>query len=142
MPGAFRRGTLRLVLRDDGQNGRVRFGAVLAAALLALAGCVVPSDPAKQAEEIHSIAAEGALLAHDASEGDTTSPFTRVHADALRKNLAKLEPKVRTAELRALLEDTDDALAELAGEPGDEQRARRLEARLDRIAKRADEFAA
>ena len=40
----------------------------------------------KQAEAIESLAAEGALLAADVSEGDTTSPFARVHAEALGKN--------------------------------------------------------
>jgi hypothetical protein len=50
----------------------------------------------KQAEAIESLAAEGALLAADVSEGDTTSPFARVHAEALGKNadsvVAALEP--------------------------------------------------
>ena len=40
----------------------------------------------KQAEAIESLAAEGALLAADVSEGDTTSLFARVHAEALGKN--------------------------------------------------------
>jgi hypothetical protein len=109
-------------------------------AVLVVAGCIVPGDPAKQAEEIHSIAAEGALLAHDASEGDTTSPFTRVHAEALRKNLAKLEPKVSHAALHSLLEQTDAALSELTDAPGDERRAARLEQWLERIAKLAEEL--
>ena len=50
----------------------------------------------KQAEAIESLAAEGALLAADVSEGDTTSQFVRVHAEALGKNaetvVSMLEP--------------------------------------------------
>jgi hypothetical protein len=88
--------------------GVARF--VLAAiALVLAAGCVLPSDPKKQAEEIASISAEGALLAHDAAEGDTTNAFTRVHAHALRKHLAKLEPKVEADEVARLLAETDEA---------------------------------
>lgn len=116
---------------------RFLLGAVLA---LILSGCLVPSEPAKQAEEIASIAAEGSLLAHDAAEGDTTQAFTRVHAEALRESLARLEPKVEAAALARLLERADAALAELA-EPPAAARAARLERRLDEVATRAGELA-
>jgi hypothetical protein len=70
-----------------------RLAAVLVFAVsLGLAGCGGGSQRLdaealkKQAEAIESLAAEGALLAADVSEGDTTSPFVRVHAEALGKN--------------------------------------------------------
>jgi hypothetical protein len=116
--------------------------SVLAAALgLLVGGCIVPTDPAKQAEEIGSIAAEGALLAHDAAEGDTTETFTHEHAEALRRNLAKLEPKVEVAELARLLDVTDAQLERLAAAPGDQASAARVERRLDEAAKRGEELA-
>jgi hypothetical protein len=70
-----------------------RVAAVLTFAVsLGLAGCggapqtLDAKALQKQAEAIESLAAEGALLAGDASEGDTTSVFVRVHAEALGKN--------------------------------------------------------
>lgn len=114
---------------------------VLLLTTVVLAGCIVPSDPAKQAEEIASIAAEGALLAHDAAEGDTTETFTHEHAEALRRNLSKLEPKVEVAELSRLLRTTDAQLERLAAAPGDRKRAAHVEGRLDQAAKSAEELA-
>ena len=64
---------------------------------LGLAGCGGGSQTLdaealkKQAEAIESLAAEGALLAADVSEGDTTRPFVRVHAEALGKNAETVE---------------------------------------------------
>src|SRR5215210_6721986 len=70
-----------------------RLAAVLGfAVFLGLAGCGGSSQTLdakalqKQAEAIESLAAEAALLAGDVSEGDTASPFVRVHAEALGKN--------------------------------------------------------
>ena len=65
---------------------------VVFAVSLGLAGCGgVPQTLdaealKKQAEAIESLAAEGALVAGDVSEGDTTSTFVRVHAEALGEN--------------------------------------------------------
>ena len=102
----------------------------------------MPTDPSKQADQIASVAAEGSLLAHDAAEGDTTETFTRVHADALRESLARLEPKVQVDELRRLLRGTDAALAALADAPGNRARAARVERMLDRLGNAAEGHAA
>jgi hypothetical protein len=113
-------------------------GVVLFACALLLSGCLVPSEPAKQAEEISSISAEGALLAHEVVEGDVTDTFAREHAVALRKKLSELEPKVQVDALTRLLRGADTGLALLEHESAD---AGAVEQRLDGIAKRADELA-
>ena len=73
----------------------------LLAALL-LAGCGQPTEPSKQAEELGSMASEGALLAHDAAVGSSTGPFTRVHSQALRTKLDQLEPYLKDEQLARL----------------------------------------
>jgi hypothetical protein len=109
-----------------------------ACAVFFLSGCLVPTEPAKQAEEISSISAEGALLAHEVGEGDVTDIFTRVHSEALREKLSELEPEV---EVDALAELLDAAQAELARLEDESVSARSVERGLDRISKRADELA-
>ena len=115
--------------------------SLLALAVFLLAGCLVPTEPSKQADEIASIAAEGSLLAHDAAEGDTTETFTRVHAEALLEALAKLAPKVETDVLRRLILDADRALEELRDSPGDRAGAGRVERTLDKVSTVAEEHA-
>jgi hypothetical protein len=119
----------------------VRASRVIAAAgaavALAAAGCGVPSEPKKQAEEVASVAAEGALLAHDAAEGRSTDPFTRAHARALRERLAPLRPKIVERRLARIAAEVDEALGELEAEP----RTARVEARLDEAAKAAEGLA-
>jgi hypothetical protein len=56
---------------------------VVVALVVVAAGCGGSSSPAKQAEELQSLAAEGALLAHDAAEGDTTGPLTRAWVERI-----------------------------------------------------------
>jgi hypothetical protein len=107
---------------------------VLVTCSLLLSGCLVPSEPAKQAEEISSISAEGALLAHELGEGDVTGTFARVHAEALRKKLSELEPKVQVDALARLLRGADAELARLENDSVD---ARRVERRLDEVSERA-----
>jgi hypothetical protein len=108
---------------------------------LVLAGCGVPSEPSKQAEEIGSLAAEGALLAHDAAEGSTTATFTRVHAEALGKALRPLRPKLRREDLQELAADVARGLDRLAADPGDQADAARIERELKDAAKQAEELA-
>ncbi len=115
----------------------MRWGALVICSLL-LSACLVPSEPAKQAEEISSIAAEGALLAHDVAEGGVTDTFTRVHVEALRKKLSELEPEVQADAVSEVLRDTDAALALLQDDPA---APGLLERRLERSSKRADELA-
>jgi hypothetical protein len=107
-----------------------------AAAALAAAGCGVPSEPKKQAEEVESVAAEGALLAHDAAEGRTTGTFARVHAQALRERLKALRPKIVERELARIERNVDSALRQLAENPDEAD----VEARLDEAAKAAGEL--
>jgi hypothetical protein len=119
----------------------MRVASLCAALLVCLAGCIVPTEPSKQAEEISSIAAEGSLLAHDAAEGDTTETFTRVHADALLKNLDKLQPKVEVGVLRRLILDADRALEDLREAPGDRAGAGRVQRTLHKVSVVAEEYA-
>jgi hypothetical protein len=113
----------------------------IALSTLLLAGCLVPTEPSKQADEIASVAADGALLAHDAAEGDTTATFTRVHSGALRSKLAQLAPKVDMQVLSRLLATADRALGSLEDDPADRERARLVERRLDRVSRRAARYA-
>jgi hypothetical protein len=117
-----------------GQNVPVR-RALLLAALVLLAGCGQPTEPKKQAEDLGSVAAEGALLAHDAVDGASTGPFTRVHSEVLREDVQKLEPKLKQRPLVRLAEDISSALDELPDEPGAAARS------LDDAANRAEELA-
>jgi hypothetical protein len=117
-----------------GQTVAVR-RALLLAALALLAGCGQSTDPRKQAEDLGSVAAEGALLAHDAAGGDSTGPFARVHSEVLRKDVEELEPKLKQRALSQLAEDIAAALDALPDAP--ESAARRLDAAADR----ADELA-
>ena len=121
-----------------GENRCVRVAVILV--VLLLAGCGVPQELSKQAEEVHSVAAEGALLAHEASEGSLDT-FTREHAKALRKLLGQLQPAIDDDRLARTSDAVDAALADLAEHPGDRANASRLERRLGVAAKAADELA-
>ena len=108
--------------------------------MVLLAGCGTPATVEKQAEEIGSIAAEGALLAHDVSGGDTTHTFTRVHARELAKKADDLAPKIRDGELERVARSVGADLERLADEPGDERGAAELERSLDEASKQAEEI--
>jgi hypothetical protein len=117
-----------------GNNVPVR-RALLLAALVLVAGCGESTEPTKQAEDLGSVAAEGALLAHDADDGSSTGPFTRVHSDVLRKDVEKLEPKLKERPLVRLADEIASALDQL---PDDPEAAGK---RLDDAADRAEELA-
>jgi hypothetical protein len=118
----------------------VRIALALIAVLLA-AGCASPREPAKQAEEIHSIAAEGALLAHEVAEGSTTDTFARQHARALRKLLEELQPAIENPELAQLAAKVRELLTVLAERPGDRELGARFERVLESHAESASELA-
>ena len=128
-----------LALLVCGENVLVRVAVVVA--VVFLAGCGVPQELPKQAEEVHSVAAEGALLAHDAAEGDTTETFTTEHAKALQKLLRPLREAIEDRQLAGIADDVDRTLGELAAEPGDEARAGGAERKLDGLAADAEELA-
>jgi hypothetical protein len=107
-----------------------RTGVLLAALLLA--GC--GSSPATQAEDLHSLAAEGALLAHDAGEGDDWGPYREAHAQELAEQASSLESQAKTRRLSALAGQLARDLQALSG--ADTVRARRLEDRLNRLLER------
>jgi hypothetical protein len=112
---------------------QVRRALALGIAAL-LAGCGAPQEPAKQAEELHSIAAEGALLAHEAAEGSYAT-FTSEHAAALRGLLAQLRPALEDPGLERRAAEVDASLAQLARDPGDQARAASVERRLEALAR-------
>ena len=128
-----------MVSSRAGDNPAVRVLVVLV--VLLLTGCGVPQELSKQADEVHSVAAEGALLAHEASEGSSTDTFTREHAKALRKLLGELRPAIENPDLAQTAAKIDAMLAALAEAPGRRSRAEVLERTLDRAAKAADELA-
>lgn len=115
--------------------------ALLVALILAVAACGVPGSPVKQAEDIASIAAEGALLAGDAAEGDTTTQFAETHAQALRKNAETLAAAITHAELRKVAADVLAALEQLGSSPDDRVVAGEAKEQLEAAAKQAEEIA-
>jgi hypothetical protein len=136
-----------------------RVAAVLAlAASLGLTGCggsqaLDAEALQKEAEAIESLAAEGALVAGDVSEGDTTSAFVRVHAEALGKNaqtvVAVLAPdqakpapglSQEVGRAHALARSVRADLAQLEDSPSPEAAAS-LRDRLERKAEEAKRLA-
>jgi len=122
--------------RPTGNAGAVR--TVALALLLLLCGCGGSASVQKQAEDLHSVAAEGALLAHDAAEGETTGPFTTIHARELRKAAAKLEQSARSPRVEQLAATVVAALERLERTPGDEAGAAAIEQRLTDAADAAE----
>lgn len=107
--------------------------------LLLLAGCGAPQELPKQAEEVQSVAAEGALLAHEASEG-SLAIFTREHSKALRKLIGELRPAIEDGQLARLADEVDRLLERLAADPADGSLAKEVEHSLDDAARAAEEL--
>ncbi|HEV8687723.1 MAG TPA: hypothetical protein VGQ84_10650 [Gaiellaceae bacterium] len=103
---------------------------VLLAAFL-LAGC--GSSAAKQAEALQSLAAEGALMAHDAGEGDEWKPYRSAHADELARQASSLRSTAKTVQLSRAAGLVARDLQRL--EHADPRQARLIEKRLTRVAK-------
>jgi hypothetical protein len=114
-----------------------RLAALTAVALL-MAACGQTAK--KQAEDLGSIAAEGALVAHDAAEGSTTDAFTRVHSRALRKKADKIEEQAKQPTLERLAERISRALERLADDPNDRDAAAKIERLLEKADKDAGDL--
>ncbi len=99
------------------------------------------APPPKQAEDIGSIASEGALVAHDAAEGSTTDTFTRVHGRALRDLAQKVADAPKTQQIGRVAAVVASELDNLAAHPGDQGRAQQVEQRLERAARTAGKLA-
>jgi hypothetical protein len=104
-----------------------------------MSGCGGSSSPEKQAAEVQSLAAEGALVAHDAAEGETTRAFTRVHAEELAKAAKSVAAKTSSRDLATLARRVEAALMALAD--ADRAEASSLETRLERQARAAGDLA-
>jgi hypothetical protein len=109
--------------------------AILAAVAFLAAGCGQTAQ--KQADELGSIAAEGALVAHDAAEGSTTDAFTRVHSRALAKKADKIAETAKRPPLERLARRISRALERLADDPGDRDAAAKLQRLLERLDRQA-----
>ena len=94
-----------------------RTALIVALALLS-AGCgggeLSASALSKQADSVRSLAAEGALLAGEASGGKTTGIFTRVHSSELDKTAAQTASTLEKAKTTPAVEPKLHRLATLA----------------------------
>jgi small-conductance mechanosensitive channel len=106
----------------------------------------------KEAESIQSVAAEGALLAHDSADGRTTTPFVSVHSEVLAESAGKVAQKLESAAVEPGLEQDraraerlatriEEELDQLDEHPDDQAEARRVADELDQAAKAAEELA-
>jgi hypothetical protein len=123
------------------RTSAVRWRVLVIAIALAAAGCAVPTSVPKQAEGIASIAAEGSLLAGDVADGDSTTPFARTHAHALRGKAEELRKAIRQRQLNSVADRVVADLTSLAASPSDRAAAADIERRLEQAARRADEIA-
>lgn len=116
---------------------------VIAAAIVAVAfaGCG-GGGATRQAEDLQSAAAEGALLARETAQGDSLTPFTRVHARDLRDVSSPLQEDAATARLRRLARVVTTALETLETHPGDRGRAAGVAVRLRAASAVAERLAA
>jgi hypothetical protein len=105
----------------------------------------------KEAETIQSVAAEGALLAHDSADGRTTTPFVSVHSEVLAESAGKVAQKLESAAVEPGLEQDraraerlatriEEELDQLDEYPDDRAEARRVADELDQAAKAAEEL--
>jgi hypothetical protein len=106
----------------------------------------------KEAESIQSVAAEGALLAHDSADGRTTTPFVSVHSEVLAESAGKVAQKLESAAVEPGLEQDraraerlatriEEELDQLDEHPDDQAEAGRVADELDQAAKAAEELA-
>jgi hypothetical protein len=105
---------------------------VLLLSLVVLAGC--GSTASQQGEELQSLAAEGALLAHDVREGDAWRPYTRAHTAELAEQASSLRSAAKDRRVRLLARVVARQLELLAN--ADRRQAAQIETRLTRILER------
>ena len=114
-------------------------------------GAMTPWRLQQDADSLASIAADGELLAAETAKGESTGPFTTVHARELRQEadqladvVASTEPDPGLARPTAQLATTARAAARvlrrLEEHPGDEDVAARVGDRLGAIADRAEQI--
>jgi len=120
----------------------MRLGALLALVLgLCVLGCGIPASVADQADAVASVAAEGALLADDAAEGDTTAAFVETHSEELATSAAELADGTQSPQLRQIADRVVAALERLHAEPGDRDTAANVARELTQAAAQAGELA-
>jgi hypothetical protein len=104
----------------------------------------------KETESIQSVSAEGALLAHDAADGRTTTPFASVHSGVLAESADKVAQKLESADVEPGLEQDRARVVRLATrieeeldqlDPNDRAAAQRIADELEQAAKAAEELA-
>jgi hypothetical protein len=133
----------------------MRFGltAALAGVLVALPGCgpLERQELKDSVEIVHSIAAEGAVLADDVAHGRTTANFARAQAGQLSSEAQHQAEKLNDAtpvrglrrEVRAAIaiaSDESSALDDLRTSPKDREQARMSRSMLRKAAKDSDEL--
>jgi len=105
----------------------------------------------QDADSLASIAADGELLAGETAKGESTGPFTTVHARELRQEADQLAEVVAstepdpglarsTAQLATTARAAARALRRLEEHPGEEDVAARVGDRLGAIAERAEQI--
>ena len=120
----------------DGLRSRLWLTAALAACVTA-AACG-GSSTRHSAEQLDSIAAEGALLAGRVAEGEVTAPFQETHAAALRAEAQAVASATASPALRRVGNLIATELQRLASAPGNIRLAANAERRLQRLSRRAD----
>jgi hypothetical protein len=114
---------------------------VLAIAVMSVVLMACGESRQQRIEQIGSLAAEGALLAQDASERHgSTNVYTRVQADELAGAARSVATHVSPS-AAALARSVARNLDLLADNAGDRGLARRIERRLRRAAEEADRLA-
>jgi hypothetical protein len=131
---------------------RILLLAACAAGLAACKGGAVTEWRLQQdAESLASIAADGQLLAAETAKGESTHPFTEVHAQELRKEADQLadvldsaDPRPGlerpTAQLVAAARRAADQLQTLEDHPGERTVALGVRDALGDLVDRADEI--
>jgi hypothetical protein len=135
-------------------RGRLTVLSVIAAALFA-AGCepLGPDELRREVQTIHSVAAEGSVLADQIAAQRTKRTFARVQARELADNAEHSSERLtdahpqddlidKTDRAITLAEKTSEAIGELETAPDDAQAAQATAATLRALAAKADGLAA